>query len=187
MASQQEIDIKYKGVITLFDAINDPIIQRKLEPHYLPEIVEMEGIEGLYIANRAYNRDTLQGPQKIGYLYLDSKGICRTDSEMTYTQINKKCKGFLARFSLFMSINSNPEGMILDYFVDISNIKYRIHSIIDNDESFIMYRDVLEFQNITDEHINISTFDERMLVLVGIVKKTDPKSIKEEIFDLLFK
>lgn len=142
------INAKYDGSFTLFDALNDPKISENMEKFYVPR-VEMK--ESIFIKKDESIAVTNQGPKKIRFIYLNPQGKNVTNPDSSYIQIPQSGKGFLARISLS---GHSPENLEIDYFVDISNIKYTIDTVLMTklDEStnrqVVVSQDVIHFQNL---------------------------------------
>lgn len=135
---------RYPESFTLLDAVKDPIIHENLEKFYVPEV---ELHDSIFLKKDVSIAVTDEGPKRIKFIYLNSSGKNVTNPDSSYIQIPLTCKGFIARLSISQN-RYTAENLKMDYLIDISNIKYRIDSVMMREESNIVMQQVLHFEDI---------------------------------------
>lgn len=152
------INARYKGAFTLLDAIKDPVISENLEKFYVPET---EIKESIFIKKDANIAVTDDGPKRIRFIYLNPQGKNMTNPDFSYVQIPSSCKGFLVRLSISRN-HYTPENLNLDYFIDISNIKYRVNSVMMRNNNTVAKQEILQFENIDFSEYSKIDFDRQL-------------------------
>lgn len=164
----------YPESFSLIEAIKDPLISDNVEKFYVPQAIT-EG--SMFIKKDESIAITSEGPKRIRFIYLAPNGKNITSPDASYIQVVPGCKGFLARLSISRS-NYTAANLSLDYFIDISKIKYTVDSVMTGENGEIILKDNLRFQNID--------FNEYSRVELDINLKDFMKH-KEDLFEMYFK
>lgn len=152
------LESKYNGSITLMNAINDPLISENLENFYVPQ-VEVRG--STFIKKDESVAVTDEGPKKICFIYMNQYGKNITNPDSSFIQIPANNKGFLARLSISRNYYT-PENLQLDYLIDISDIRYRIDSVMFANEGNILASSVIHFDNVDFTEYQKVQFDQNI-------------------------
>ena len=171
------LEFSYKDSFTLFDALKDPIIKDNTEKFYVPEPhSELQPNSSVFIKKDESIAITNDGPKRIKFIYLNYKGKNMTNPDSSYIQISPNCTGFLARLSISRNVYI-PSSLNLDYFIDISKIKYRVDSVTMANDNQIIANDMIYFENLNLLEYPTIDFD---------IMLKEFNLHKEELFEMYF-